>query len=128
MFPLLVKDGLQIGYVAMGGLLIALIRLSNGFGFARKHLFHGEGQQASTATAIITKLLNIAISVSTLGMVLLHVLEKSVPPPSRYPDLHPSLISLYSFLNIFVFYLAGCAICLYNEFISYKGNGKTKIQ
>lgn len=42
----------------------------------------------------------LCVQLSLLGMVVIHVLELTVPPPSRYPHLYPLLFSVFSAGNL----------------------------
>ena len=42
-----------------------------------------------------------------LGMLVLHALEATVPPPARYPDLYPALFSLFGAANLLAVYIWG---------------------
>ena len=59
---------------------------------------------AATATATATAAATAAASwtgwrlpsISTLGMLAIHLAEISLPPPARYPDLHSVAFAAYS--------------------------------
>jgi predicted nucleotidyltransferase len=38
-------------------------------------------------------------------MMILHILEANIPPPSRYPDFYPALFAIYSAGNFLLAYL-----------------------
>lgn len=76
MWPLLLKDGLCIMYIAGMGLYLTTVYI-----FYRNH--------------IRNKMLLLFI-LSVAGCAALHVLELFVPPPNRYPHLYPTLNALYS--------------------------------
>jgi hypothetical protein len=42
-------------------------------------------------------------------MVVLHVLEGMVVPPSRYPDIFPALFAIYGAMNFSAAYVYGVA-------------------
>ena len=54
---------------------------------------------------VISILKYIFISLSSLGIVVLHICEVYIQPPTRYPDLYPALYSLYGVCNLLVVYL-----------------------
>ena len=55
----------------------------------------------------------IFITLSSLGIVVLHICEVYIRPPTRYPDLYPALYSLYGVCNLLVVYLVTIFILNY---------------
>lgn len=49
----------------------------------------------------------LVVTVSLIGMLVLHALEAFVPPPGRYPDLYPALFSIYSFGHFLLAWVYG---------------------
>ena len=81
-WPLLVRDGLGLAYVAC----LALHALAS-------VLCAEASPQGERPTPVIVSFVFAAVTV--VGAVALHVAWLLVPPPSRLPDLYPSLIALY---------------------------------
>jgi alpha-1,3-glucosyltransferase len=75
MWPLLLKDGLCVMYVAGMGLYLTTVHI----------LFKN---QLSNRRVLLFYL-------SVLGCISLHILEIFVTPPERYPHIYPTLNSLY---------------------------------
>jgi len=76
MWPLLLKDGLYMMYIAGMGLYLTTVYI-----LFKQHLY------SKTVLLFI---------LSVLGCAILHILEMYVEPPERYPHIYPTLTSLYS--------------------------------
>ena len=119
MFPLLRRDGLVIPYFAVNALFIALLvllRESEKEEMMAAILFEVEEEMKednkdhnkrkessdSSVTSWTRRLVNGCITLSFIGMLLLHVLEATAKPPKRYPDLFPAVFSIYGAVNLSV--------------------------
>uniref|UniRef100_G3MSJ2 Alpha-1,3-glucosyltransferase n=1 Tax=Amblyomma maculatum TaxID=34609 RepID=G3MSJ2_AMBMU len=78
MFPLLYKDGLVTPYVALVVLNLVFV------------------YQAYLKDVQTNGLTTLLFSLSLIGCAALNIAHLTVPPPSRYPDLHPLLNAAYS--------------------------------
>lgn len=81
MYPLLYRDGQGIPYVVLT--LLYLLASKN----------HFKGRVRS------------GLSVAIILMVVLHMLEKFVDPPTRYPDIFTLAITSFSFINFFLAFI-----------------------
>jgi len=95
MFPLLQKDGLTGAYLAC---IVGYVRLV--------WAYCSKMNPIETRYRIQTVKLCI-VSLSTIGMLVLHVAEAFIPPPLHYPHLYPALFSLYGAANLVVVYILG---------------------
>jgi hypothetical protein len=126
MFPLLVKDKLRVHYLACLWIYWGLTELLLEFrgkqqsGGQRKSnkawylvdldtvsvLFDTSPSiQQSTSFELVRSLLSHFMTISYLGMVVLHVMELTYLPPARYPDLYPALFAIYCAGNFVICYL-----------------------
>lgn len=124
MYPLLIKDGLRIPYVVCISLYLGtvLIYSEESTDVLRKNTYIYARDEANMVNVIKTsnltqkdkdhwtlkvfnKLRVIYVICSAAGCIILHLAEIFVPVPTRYPDLYPALFSIYSFLNLVVYYL-----------------------
>ncbi|XP_064477375.1 dolichyl pyrophosphate Man9GlcNAc2 alpha-1,3-glucosyltransferase-like [Ornithodoros turicata] len=78
MFPLLLKDGLVIPYIALGMLNVVL--------FYKAYLEKSAWPPKFT----------VVFTLSVVGCALLNICHLAVQPPTRYPDLHTVLNAIYS--------------------------------
>ncbi|MCL4131511.1 UNVERIFIED_CONTAM: hypothetical protein GTU68_056009 [Idotea baltica] len=99
MLPLLIKDGLLIPALSFAFLSYFFYRISSKndvskFSFSRmsfcKHIFY----------------------FSLIGVALLSLAMLIIPPPARYPDLYPVLISFYSCMHF-------CLFCVYFHYCQF---------
>ena len=58
----------------------------------------------SSGSPISNGMKKLLVGLSTFGALVLHAMELTVSPPSRYPDLYPALFSIYGAANLMVFY------------------------
>lgn len=124
MFPLLVKDQLRVQYVACLCIYWGLTELLLEFrGNETKNTANKKqwyladlstltsmkeffpSTQQSDSFDIVRSLMSHFMSLSYLGMVVLHALELFYVPPARYPDLYPALFAIYCAGNFLVCYL-----------------------
>jgi len=96
LYPLLKRDGQSLPYFVGQAAYFAL----------SLHLEALVVQQRPVPSASLAQLIRIAMGTSLLGMLTLHLLEATVLPPSRYPDLHTVVFAAYSCLHFVVAYVA----------------------
>jgi alpha-1,3-glucosyltransferase len=89
--PLLVKDGLFIPYMALTTLL--LVTYFNVYG----------DLGLSQNTTFKNKAKNLLFMGSMMGCLFLGLSSLIISPPSRYPDIHPVLNSVFSCLHFMAF-------------------------
>jgi alpha-1,3-glucosyltransferase len=107
MFPLLIRDGLRLPYFAVNAMYLVLVKLysmtlpqQNVLSLATLR-----GLVSRRSEGVIVLLLQYAfLFISTLGMLVLHVLEATILPPERLPDLYAALFSLFGAMNLIVVY------------------------
>lgn len=85
MFPLLIKDGLRLPYLAIGGLYLSLVNL-------------GTAMKSNLSTE--SRLIDGLWILSAVGMTILHIAESFIAPPARLPDLYAALFSLFGTANL----------------------------
>ena len=145
MFPLLVRDGLRVPYYILTFLywpavLSGLVTINRFAGTGS-----GTGQSSDVHSVQATKMKGqgvilfgytiynttlfwrvirickyIFISLSMLGIVVLHICEVYIQPPTRYPDLYPALYSLYGVCNLLVVYIV--TICMLDYILNNDNN------
>ena len=106
MLPLLIKDGLLVA--ALCCVLLCLCSPLN-----NAHLSKFSLAQSNT--------IQTAINISYFGIFLLASMTIAVPPPSRFPDLYPVLISFYSCFHF-------CLLLLYFHYCQYQAADNQKIK
>eukprot|EP00898_Chlorokybus_atmophyticus_P005875 jgi/Chlat1/6289/Chrsp44S05783 len=86
MYPLLKRDGLTLAYACVVIMYLAIFE-------------HGdEPDEAAGEPASAT--LHTKLRFASLSLLLvLHLLEAFIPPPERYPFLHPALFSAMAFVH-----------------------------
>jgi len=121
MLPLLLKDGLLISYIALtvfysvsvlltvnldlGDLASNSIELTPPGIKTSQHKNKKAGRKPSeTQSFVLKKVLLVSFFVSLVGCLVLTICSVTVSPPSRYPDLFPLLISIYSCAHFVAFF------------------------
>lgn len=86
MYPLLARDQLQAAYAGLCCLFIALWLVAP----------HADKPQlpSDIRNEAIRRSTKLVIAVWSVAALLLHLAYAFVPPPARYPDLYPALISM----------------------------------
>ena len=94
LYPLLKRDGLTIPYAVMqaASLAIALSPLC--------------AAPAGQRVLELPRLAAFSMGISLIGMLALHVVEATIAPPTRYPDLHSVAFAAYSCAHFCLAYLA----------------------
>ncbi|KAL6068778.1 Alpha-1,3-glucosyltransferase [Balamuthia mandrillaris] len=105
MYPLLLRDGVTVPYLATTWLLFYPLSAS----------LADDSETSSNLSFLwngptLQKLLPLCHALSGGGVVLLHLLKATVSPPSAYPDLFDLLMACWSFVHFFLAYIA--AQCL----------------
>ena len=94
LWPLIRVDQLEVAYFCTLAIYVALVWLC------------AEGRQQDTQT--LDQWAKVIVSLSYVGMTLLHVLEIVIPVPPSLPDLFPVLWSIAGCAMIFLAWLATC--------------------
>jgi alpha-1,3-glucosyltransferase len=89
LFPLLKRDGLALPYACCQAAALALAL----------------GPLPSPAQWALPRAARAAMCLSLCGMLVLHLLEASLAPPARYPDLHSVAFAAYSCAHFVAAYL-----------------------
>uniref|UniRef100_A0A7S1J2K8 Alpha-1,3-glucosyltransferase n=1 Tax=Eutreptiella gymnastica TaxID=73025 RepID=A0A7S1J2K8_9EUGL len=85
MYPLLLKDGLVVVYVALMAVSVSL--------------FYTVLRKVATGLEVTLSML------SSLGMVGIHIAAAVVTPPAKYPDIITMAFTVYAFGHFFLAYL-----------------------
>ena len=102
LFPLLQRDGQTLPYCVMQLLFCLLSRLH-----AAHALPATAAAAAQPAAAAAVKSTGWRLpALSALGMLAIHLVEATLSPPTRYPDLHSVAFAAYSCVHLVAFYLA----------------------
>jgi alpha-1,3-glucosyltransferase len=116
MFPLLVKDELQLPYWTLAGFFVYFSNYFHPWLASSSSSFSPSTSASASSSAHSwfnnSRLFFSFEVLSLLGCVSLHILEGLYLPPERFPDLFVLLFTTYSFLNFFLGYL----ITLYLQF------------
>ncbi|XP_032527051.2 dolichyl pyrophosphate Man9GlcNAc2 alpha-1,3-glucosyltransferase [Danaus plexippus] len=113
MLPLLLKDGLLIPFISTNLIYIGFHSISlqlsclcktGPFSFLNANTVNKCINPAPNRNAFLLKMLTISFFLSLLGMLLLILVTLFVEPPSKYPDLFPVLISMYSCAHFVYFF------------------------
>ena len=111
MFPLLLRDGLTVPYIALIVIYVLVAHMS--------YKSSIEVPAAVTVTGTISTRRKLPggqsllwlhvkkciVALSILGMILLHIGYLFITPPVRLPDLFPALFALYSSCNLLFLYI-----------------------
>lgn len=122
LYPLLQRDGLSLPYALcqLAYLLLARSPLCQpadscgDAGSASAPSQPGEGRCALQ----LPRMVSVAEALSLCGMLALHVLEATVPPPTRYPDLHSVAFAAYSCVHFGAAYLLVVGLLLRSAWAS----------
>lgn len=109
MYPLLVRDGLALAYLAANVLYVVVMTA----------ILPSKGVRAVTVHNRKAALLAASACV---GAVCLHLLELAVPPPEQYPWLYDRAFITYSFW----FFAAAMAYMNYQQWHQSGQQGKVK--
>lgn len=89
LYPLLKRDGQAVQYAVLQVGYLALCKL---------------------AAAPLPRIVRLAMGVSLAGMLVLHILDATLNPPARYPDLHAVAFAGYSCLHFVLAYAVAVGV------------------
>ena len=93
LYPLLKRDGLSLPYAV---LQLAFLVLSLALSPSRVPPSRASAAPSPASALPLPPYAGAVMVASLCGMLLLHFLEASLPPPARYPDLHAVAFAAYS--------------------------------
>lgn len=110
MFPLLVKDGLLVGFIGLSVLYFILTKLIMDYSKELKHNDKNFLQMLWRINrqgdgSFLEKLMIASFVISTTVEILLVVGFYLIEPPARLPFLHPLLISAFSCCHFVFFFV-----------------------
>lgn len=113
MLPLLIKDGLYLPFILTNVIYITVYSVSveiaqpkAGFlSFMNANRIDRVLEPNKTENSTMLHLLSIKFFFSLLTMISLTIASVVMKPPSKYPDLYPLLISVYSFTHFAFFFV-----------------------